>query len=403
VKKKEKIRVVGAGHSMSDITLTSDNMINLDLMDKILSVNQNAKTVTVEAGIRLKHLSQLLVPYNLSLQNVGSVSEQSVAGAISTGTHGTGILYPSLSNTVLGVEIVTGQGEVRSISANTNPELLPAVRLSLGTLGVITSVTLQLVPARDIRREEATVRVDLMRDHFLEKVKNNDHCLFWWIAGSHIARYYVMNPTSRKGPLTEVNFRSDFERNLDENFIAKISAIAFRALSNYPALWKPFLQFAFKFIGPVGFNDRSDLALTMKFLFQYQEIEYSVALKDTIEVFNELRELFNNNKELAVNGPVTVRTVREDDTWLSPQYKRDAALFSLTVMSNNDKFNLVSHEVEKIFTKYGGRPHWAKTFYKSNKELEEIYPKMNEFKKIREKFDPDGIFVNDYVKRVLGL
>jgi len=173
--KGEKIRVVGAGFSMSPIALTSDHMINLDFLNKVVVINKEKKTITVEAGMRFKDLHEILAENSLSMPNVGSVSEYSVGGAISTGTHGTGTQYQSVSNMVLSMELVNGLGEIVTIS---EPTLLPAARLALGALGIITRVTLQLVDARDIRREETIMRLDLMRDHFFTKVQMNEHCIF---------------------------------------------------------------------------------------------------------------------------------------------------------------------------------------------------------------------------------
>jgi len=162
--KGEKVRVVGAGRSVSAIALTEEHMINLDFMNKVIQIDKVKKTVTVEAGIRLYHLHNILAENNLSVPNGGPDSEQSVGGAISTGTHGTGTEYQSISNMVLAVEIVNGRGDILTFLDDN--AILPAIRLSLGALGVITTVTLQLEDARDMRREETVLRVDLMIDHF---------------------------------------------------------------------------------------------------------------------------------------------------------------------------------------------------------------------------------------------
>jgi len=173
-----------------------------------------------------------------------------------------------------------------------------------------------------------------------------------------------------------------------------------RILSEFPVVWEYFLDFYLRTLGAVTYIDRADRVLTINFPGRYSEMEYFVSLNDTIAVYDDIRALFGR-PTINTNYPISIRTVSEDDTWLSPMFGRTATAFSLTIAHNNDLFDSVSKELEKIFIKYNGRPHWGKLHNLKARELSKLYPKFEEFVKLRQQFDPQNIFLNDFIKSTL--
>jgi len=262
------------------------------------------------------------------------------------------------------------------------------------------------------------MRADLFRDHFYTKVNSNSHCQFWWSPKNNIVRYFVMNEPLDKEYVrhadphaTGRNFvdpdpypledRPDYSRLFEINVIDKATAVITKIFSNYPEIWDTFVAFYMRNLGAVGYIDRCDRVLALDFPDRYSEMEYFVPLKDTIAVYDDLRELFGI-KNIVTNYPINIRTVKADQTWLSPMYERDVTAFSITIAHNEAKFDYVSKECEKVFAKYNARPHGGKSQHLTTEQYSKLYPKLQDFNNLRKTYDPKNLYVNDFIQQVFN-
>jgi L-gulonolactone oxidase len=191
------VRTFGAGHSWPPLVVTDDTLINLDKLDRIVSIDVEHQRVTVQAGIRLKELNQILPKHNLGMKNLGSIGEQSIAGAISTATHGTGLRFGGLHTQIVGMNLVTGSGQLLSISEDRHPERIAAARVGLGALGIITQVTIQCVPYYNLERKAQPFPFDEVLDRIDDLVNDNDRVRLYWFPYTNVIQVATMNRTDR--------------------------------------------------------------------------------------------------------------------------------------------------------------------------------------------------------------
>ena len=180
-KEDRRVRVVGAGHSFTGLAVTDEVLVTLDDMDSVVSLDRDSGKATVESGIRLFNLNPLLAAAGLAMSNLGDIAYQSVAGAISTSTHGTGLKLQSIAASVTGLRIVTGDGAIIECDEEKNSEILHVARVGLGALGIITEVTLQCVPTFNLHAVEEVLQIDDLLKDFDEHVESTDHTEFFWM------------------------------------------------------------------------------------------------------------------------------------------------------------------------------------------------------------------------------
>jgi len=393
----KRIRTVGAGHSWSPIACTDQWMVNLDNYNKILSVDQVTLQVEVQAGIRLKHLNQLLPKEGLALKNLGSICEQSVAGAISTATHGQGIKIGSLSTQVVKMRIVTGMGEVREISAESNPEEFRAARVSLGCLGIISTVTLQCVETFNLEEKAYPLSFDEAMKQLPQLVQSEEYVKFWWFPHQEKVQVYTYTKTSQAAARQIPALKWLKEQLLDTYFYGLLlkTSIAIPAL--IPTINRFSAWVHFKKTKKVGTNQ----ILTVPVPPIHNETEYGVPVEHAVDVFLQLKEMIKQ-KKLLVNFIVEARFIQADDCYLSPFYQRDSCNIG-AYMAGEKGWQEYKTGFEEIVANYKGRPHWGKEFSLGDKEIKGLYPEFEKFQEIRQRFDPNNIFVNDFIKRIFGI
>ncbi|NES64348.1 MAG: FAD-binding protein [Okeania sp. SIO2D1] len=406
IERKTKIRVFGSGHSPSDIAMSNHDLICSDRFNQILNINSGSQTVVTQAGVTLKELNQSLGKHGLALPNLGSISDQTISGAIATATHGTGLNYGILSTIIQEITLVTGLGEVIKISKDENSELLNAVKCHLGSLGVVTELKLQVTEEFDLEVQEQPETLETVLDNLTERLQA-DHYRFWYLP--HADRVWEWSAT-RKPPGKIAPRQNMFQRLqswYQEKLIGYYTFELLLYLATYnqrliPSMNRWYVQQMFSQAKQSQGNSVSQFNFDC--LFKQQVNEWAIPIEHTSEAIWQIRQMIKE-KDYQVHLPIEVRFVKGDDIWLSPCQGRDSCYIGVITYMPYGKFvdcQAYFQDYEKIMANLEGRPHWAKRFGPDAEKLEKMYPHWNDFQKVRYQLDPDYLFGNSYSDRVLG-
>lgn len=389
------IRVVGASHSFTKLVETDDWLISLDRLTGIDKLDKVGNTVTVFAGTRLSELGEELGQRGYSQENLGDINVQSVAGAITTGTHGTGISFGNLSSQVTEIVLVTATGDVLTISEEENPYLLKASLLSLGSLGIIVKLTFKIIQSPVYEFHSYKLEYSKLEAQLEQLIKTNRHFEFYLFPYSDLVQIKTMNMTEQRPQKTTFYH---FKNLLLENYLFYFVSECCRF---FPKTSKFFSRLSAKGIGTSRIAAHSYQLFATPRLVRFREIEYCIPLQHLTAALREVRLAIERNK-YAVHFPIECRTVKADDIWLSPSYERDSAYIAFH-MYKGMPYETYFHDMEKIMQKYAGRPHWGKMHSVSADQLSKLYPRLQDFLTVREQLDPNGIFLNDYVAELFGI
>jgi len=390
------VRVVGAGHSFTPLVSTDDVLMSLDGMQGIVSVDQEKNHVTVWGGTKLHKLGNDLLAKGLAQENLGDIDVQSIAGAISTGTHGTGTRYGTLSTQVAGLTLVTGTGEVVECSEEQNPEIFKAAQTSFGTLGIIAKVTLRTVPARRLHYQGHRERLSSVLANLERYKQENDHFEFFWFPNTDWVQAKFINATDR--PATKTNFLGTLNKIVLENWV-------YWVISEVCRLVPPFCTSASRIsaaaIASIDEVDYSHRLFATPRMVKFQEMEYNLPAQHLPEALRRVEQIIKDHK-INVHFPVECRFVKGDDIWLSPAYGRDSAYIAVH-MFKGMPYTTYFRLAEAIYQDYQGRPHWGKMHTLNYRTLSQLYPRWDDFLRVRQQLDPRGIFLNDYLREMLGI
>ena len=391
----ERVKMVGAGHSFTAIAVTDGRLIRPDNSQRVLSVDRAKRLVTVQAGIKLSTLNAELAKRGLAMPNLGDIEYQSIAGAISTATHGTGIKLGGLATFVVGMRIITGDGSVIECDAEHEPELFHTARVGLGALGVLSTVTLQCEEAFNVHAVESAAKVDELLDSLDDHIAENDHFEFFWIPNTEWALTKWNNRTEK--PLAP---RSRWKEFRDDVLIGNGGfSLGCRIARLAPSL-TPRIMGLVPFTGRAEYIDRSDKVYTSPRLVHFYEMEYSIERSACREALNRVRQ-FVSQSGIQISFPVEVRFTAGDDIPLSTAYGRENCYIAVHVYSGTH-YQQYFEAVETIMNDYGGRPHWGKLHFQTHRTLRDRYPEWERFQAVRKRLDPEGRFSNPYLERVLG-
>ncbi|TPX35928.1 hypothetical protein SmJEL517_g01749 [Synchytrium microbalum] len=402
---RKPLRVVGSGHSPSDIVCTDGVLLSLDHMKSVVKVDKSSNTITVMAGIKLWMLNEVLHKLGWALPNLGSIAEQSIAGAISTCTHGTGVSLGNLSTAVVGLTLINANGTIQTITKNDNPSLFSAAACSLGALGVITRVTLKCPNSFRLKAYQLPIKFNEMVESFDQLAASADHVRFHWFPLTEDCVMWKAGKTAEAIQPAKSNWWNDKLRGY-YLYEAALYASAFLP-SITPVLNRGHFALA---AGPTNqppsvIIDDSYRVFAMECLFRQYVSEWAIDRKDAPAALKQLKALILEKKWM-VHAPVEVRFVQKDDIMLSPAYRRDTCYIGIIMYKPYER--TIPHAeywtgFENIMKSFGGRPHWAKAFQLGPSELSKIYPRFTDFVDLVRKMDPEGIFANDYIKRhILG-
>lgn len=391
----EHVKVVGAGHSFTGIALTDGHMIDAHDFNTVLHHDKEKNQVTVQSGIPLHELNEQLWKRGLAMHNLGDIAYQSIAGATATATHGTGLKFGGLAAQITAMRIIAAGGSVIDCSPEKDADVFKAARVGLGALGIVSAVTLDCADAFYLQAVEQAERVDDVLENLDENVQGNEHFEFFWIPHTGWALTKRNNRTGQ-APNPRSRWR-EFRDDIIYNNV--LFNIVCRAGRMRPSL-APMLARAFPTSGKVEYIDRSYRVFASPRLVRFYEMEYAIPIEYAKEAFNRIRD-FVKESGLNLTFPVEVRFAQGDDISLSTAYGRDSCYIAIHVYEHTHYHQYFSG-VEDILDDYGGRPHWGKLHFQKAETLAERYPEWEDFQKVRKRLDPNGMFSNAYLDRVLG-
>ncbi|MGI5147049.1 D-arabinono-1,4-lactone oxidase [Plantactinospora sp. CA-294935] len=391
-----RIKPVGSGHSFTAIARADDQRVDLTALTGPVRVDSGRRLITVPAGITLHALNEVLAGHDLALANLGDIDAQTLAGAISTGTHGTGAGYGCLSTFVAGLTLVTGTGELLECSADRNADVFAAARVGLGALGVITEVTLNCVDAFVLRADERPAPLAEVLAELPDLVGRNDHFEFYWFPYTDRVQVKVNNrvPADDR-PLPR------FRSWLDDDFLANsVFAGACRLGRAAPALVPTISAVSARALTARSYTARSDRVFCTPRRVRFEEMEYALPRSALPEALAGLRRVIDE-LPFRVLFPVEVRFTAPDDIWLSHGHGRESAYVAIHQYAGMPA-EPYFRAFERIATELGGRPHWGKLHYRDAESLRPAYPRFADFVAVRDRLDPDRVFANSYTEQVLG-
>jgi len=392
----QKVKAIGAGHSFTAIGATDGVLLHLDRMKSVVGWDMAVGRVRVQAGISLRELNLILTGHGLAFPNLGDIDPQSVAGAVSTGTHGTGGKLHGISNAVVGVQLVTAGGDVLEIEEQ--HEFFGASRVTLGALGIITEVTLQCVPAFLLHAREEPMAMPEVLDRLDELIEDNEHFEFYWFPHTEKA---LIKRNNRVVSGTEPRPIGRFKHWLDDEFLSNeafdvVNKVARRA----PRLIPRINNLAAKALSAREYVDESFEVFVSPRRVKFRESEFAVPRYALQDVLGELRNWLDAGHE-NISFPIEVRFAAADDVWMSTGHERDNAYVAVHQYYKTD-YREYFAVAESIFTEHEGRPHWGKIHTLDADYLRKRYARFDDFVAIRDQLDPGRVFTNPYLDRVLG-
>lgn len=352
----QTVRVVGAGHSGTPLCATDGVLLSLEGVAGVLEHDERNRTATVGAGTRLYALGDPLLERGLAMENLGDIDRQALGGAVGTGTHGTGKRLGNLSSQVTGVRFVDGRGEVVSVTQESDPDTLRGLRVSLGALGVLTAVTLRLLPAYRLHERLSRAPIEACLEGLDEKIEQNRHFEFFWMPHKDQAEIKTLNPTDAP--------------------VSDLPDLPYERIG-----WSPHIIA----------SERED---------KFFEMEYAVPAEHGPACFRAVRARMQQ-RHASVLWPVEYRTVAADDAFLSPASGRETVTLSIH-QDGALPYRAFFEDVEALFHEFGGRPHWGKIHTRGAAELQPLYPEWERFLRLRDRLDPDRVFANAHLEAVLG-
>jgi FAD-linked oxidoreductase len=392
----EKVKVTGSGHSFTEAAMTEATMVRLDGLRGVLEADRGSGLLKVGAGTVLRDLNQELAALRLGLENMGDIDAQTVAGAISTGTHGTGAGFGNISAGVVAVEMVLADGSVRELTAAGDPELLRAARVGVGALGAISAVTIRCVPSFTLRREDSAHQLAEVLDRFDEYAERNDHFELFTFPYSDRALVLERNRTA-EAPKPKSRVVALLNDVLLENWALEAMAATGK---RWPRTIPPLARFAGLVATGTNNQDRSDRIFVNQRNVRFTEMEYAVPRADGTTAVRRVVEWVRSNN-YPVFFPIEVRVAAGDDASISAAHERDTAYIAVHQYRGME-WRPYFEAVEAIMNDYGGRPHWGKRHFQTAETLAPRYPKWSEFQAARDTLDPTRTFANAYTDRVLG-
>ena len=391
------IKVVGARHSWTKVFKTEDWLINLDHYSRVLTINKEKKTITIQAGIRLKRLKQVLANNGLAMRNVASIEEQSISGLISTGTHGTGLGFKILSTQVVMIRMICSDGSIKTLDES-DGTVFSAALLSLGGMGIISEVTLGCVTKFKMEEKAFPLRFSEGIRQMDSLIKKNEHVKFWWFPHTAKVMVYCFNRTNKADKKPWAFFKWIEDKILNYCILLMVLKTGYLFPAIIPSLNK--------INSALGFNkktriDRSDKILTIAMHPKVHECEYAIPVEKAPEAVDAVRRMIEENG-LLVNFVLEVRFCKGDDCLISPAYNRDSCYIGATFYGERGWTEYMT-EFEQLMAKYEGRPHWGKEFSINHEQLSALYPEMETYIKIRDEFDPHKMFVNGFLKKCFDL
>ncbi|MFI9102772.1 D-arabinono-1,4-lactone oxidase [Streptomyces fildesensis] len=389
-------KAVGTGHSFTAAAATGGVLIRPDRLAAIREIDRERGTITVEAGVPLHQLNAALAAAGLSLTNMGDIMEQTAAGATSTGTHGTGRDSGSISAQIKGLELVLADGSVLTCSADENADVFAAARLGLGALGVISAITFAVEPLFLLTAREEPMGFDRVMAEFDQLTTENEHFEFYWFPHTDSCNTKRNNRSQGPAaPLSPVKGWIDDEL-LSNGLFQAACSLGKAAPGTIPGIAKV----SSRALSARTYTDIAYKVFTSPRRVRFVEMEYAVPREAAVGAIRELKAMVESSG-LRISFPVEVRIAPADDITLSTASGRDSAYIAVH-MYRGSRYQEYFTAAEKIMTAHQGRPHWGKVHTRDAEYFSGVYPRFGEFTALRDRLDPQRLFGNDYLRRVLG-
>ncbi|MET0601152.1 MAG: D-arabinono-1,4-lactone oxidase [Baekduia sp.] len=390
------VRAVGSGHSFTDIACTDGLLVDTTGLQRVIDANAESGLVTVQAGITLHDLGLENARHGLALENQGDIDAQSLAGALATATHGTGARFGNLSTRVVGMRLVTASGDTVDVTDASNPEALRAARVSLGALGIASQVTIECLPLYTLQRHDQPLPLADVLDHLDEHVDGNDHFEFflWPYTRTALTRSTVRSDAA---PKPQAQWKRTIQEQVIENHVLKLSCGTGRRFERMVPRLNRMMAGA---MSEARVQDHAYKVYATQRDVRFTETEYAIPRAHAREAL-ELALALVERRKLPILFPFEVRFAAGDDAFLSTAHERETCYIAAHQYTGME-FESFFRGFEEIMDSYGGRPHWGKRHYQSAATLRERYPEWDRFQAVRARMDPDGVFANDYTRRVLG-
>lgn len=389
VREAAKVRAVGAGHSFMPLCQSDELIVSLDAMAGELSIAPDRQTARIPAGWSIKRLTEALWQHGLALANQGDVNPQALAGAMATGTHGTGVDLGSLSTFARGFRLIGADGAARWCDAQENSDLFAAQRLSLGLFGIATEIEVAVVPAFHLVEQIEKRRWDEIRESYDELAEQHRHIEFWIFPH---AEHVILKTLTPCDPCDPPRSTSD----VDESAFRRALDVAAFSPFLTPLLQRAMMKTRFdgERRGPAHSIFPSDR--TIRFEEMEYELPRAVGLAALDAVIGWIRA-----RRLPVTFPFEYRTVAADDIWMSPMNAGPVAAIS---MHQYAKMPWADHfaGAEAIFRAHGGRPHWAKRHTLTRADVDALYPMAERYRAVRRAADPHGKFLNPHLEALFS-
>ena len=392
------LRVLGGGHSFSALAATDGITLSLDGLEGLLSADPETGLVTLRGGTRLWAIAELLAPYGLALSVMGDIDRQSIAGAIQTGTHGTGAAFTGFAGMVRGLRLVLADGSVVDTSPSHDPDLFEAARLGLGSIAVVLEVTVQCVPAYRLELVERTEALEPTAASFLADSSRADHHEFFWFPRADRATVRTMRrlpphaPRHRPARAVEV-LQQDVLGNGAWELLCRGAALV-------PPLSRPLAEIASHlFAGPRVIDDSAAVFVAPRRV-RFHESEWALPADRFEEAFAALRARLEA-EDVRVTFPLEILRAAADGVWLSTAHDRDT-VYIAAHRHHAEEAGPYLLLVQRTLAAFGARPHWGKLHWLGARELTELYPRFEDFRAVRAAADPDGLLMSSYLRHLLG-
>lgn len=390
------IKAVGASHSFTSIAATDGVMLKLNAMSAVVGHDAARNRVRVQAGMSLNQLNRELLALGLAMPNLGDVDPQSVAGATSTGTHGTGAKLRGIADAIVALQLVTASGDILEID-ETHP-WFNAARVGLGALGIVTEVTLQCIPAYLLHAKERPMELPEVLANLDTLIDSNDHFEFYWFPHTEKA---LIKENNRMPAGTERKPLPRWRHQLDDEFLSnvlyeRVQRVATRKQRFVPTINK----ISGSLLGAREYTDHSFDVFVSPRRVRFCESEFALPRSAAKDAIAALQSWFASSGE-RISFPIEVRFAAADDIWMSTGHERDNVYIAVH-QYHRQNFEKYFAAAQEIFTAHEGRPHWGKLHTLGAEYFETVYPRFNDFVAVRNELDPGRRFTNAYLDRVLG-
>ena len=389
VRNAAKVRATGAGHSFMPLCESDEMILGLEALPGRIIISSDRSTARVPAGWSIKRLTAALWDEGLALANQGDVNPQSLAGAMATGTHGTGVDLGSLATMARGFRLIGADGEARWCDAGTSADLYQAQRLSLGMFGIATEIEVAVVPAFHLAERIEKRRWEDVRESYDDLARQHRHIEFWFFPH---ADHVILKTLDLCDPCDPPPRTTDME----ETAFRRVLDVAARLPFLTPMLQRGMMRtnMSGSRRGPAYAIFPSDRTI------RFEEMEYEMPRAAGLDALTEV-VAWIRKKRLPVTFPFEYRTVAADDIWISPMNAGPVAAISMHQYAKMP-WKALFADAEAIFRGAGGRPHWAKRHTLTRNDVDALYPKAEAFRKVRRAADPQGKFLNPHLEALFS-